>query len=324
MATYTINLNLEKPAANEFYNIEKFNANMDKIDAVTGPGNLENWGLMKLRTHSVGGKTVNYSGLAMTGDGLTVLASTDKGLYVNGSGQLMTAAATEEEIAKGEQAYKPLVPKTFKSYKDKLDLIQTEPDNTLIGTGTIFPTKYTLDDPTETEEGIPGQICLSMGGSGDEGLYRAFICTAAYADMSTGKTVYEWVHIEPQKEYDISNRYSTKPQKIGTWIDGTPVWRQAFEHTFTELDVEDITGGGYGINYFIDDNLKDNSEAFIINEIATFRRAKTPCKIDDFIVSVAEDTIKISKDAISKDDDGNIESGIYGYIDFVTAESNIK
>ena len=33
MATETTNLHLEKPAENEFYDVKKFNANWDKIDA---------------------------------------------------------------------------------------------------------------------------------------------------------------------------------------------------------------------------------------------------------------------------------------------------
>lgn len=35
MATYTPNLGLKKPASDDFYNIEDFNANFDKIDEFT-------------------------------------------------------------------------------------------------------------------------------------------------------------------------------------------------------------------------------------------------------------------------------------------------
>lgn len=34
-------------------------------------------------------------------------------------------------------------------------------------------------------------------------------------------------------------KFSTIPQKIGEWIDGTPVWKVAFQKEFDEIDRED-------------------------------------------------------------------------------------
>lgn len=38
---------------------------------------------------------------------------------------------------------------------------------------------------------------------------------------------------------DSSMNYSTEPQQIGTWIDGSPVYRVAFEHTLEEISKQD-------------------------------------------------------------------------------------
>ena len=59
--------------------------------------------------------------------------------------------------------------------------------------------------------------------------------------------------------------YSTTPVRIGTWIDGTPVWRKAFDTTLTELDISD---GVWGLTGFVGN--RPGLKAIINSYVFTF------------------------------------------------------
>lgn len=118
--------------------------------------------------------------------------------------------------------------------------------------------------------------------------------------------------------------YSEKPMRIGTWIDGTPVWRQAFQHKFTADEISDIkTNNVYALNNLL--SVTNPGFVYIINHSATFGMfIDTPCVIDDIILSPTNtlDEVAIKYSWFS----GNSSAipGIYGYIDFVAPTAYIR
>ena len=115
--------------------------------------------------------------------------------------------------------------------------------------------------------------------------------------------------------------YSTTPQRIGTWIDGTPVWRLAFDAEVAADATDEIT-----IKYAVDDdnvrvllckvwltiaydgataNNVDTTELDQINATTYYNPASAP------------GTLEIIK--------GNAtpQNRVYGYIEYATPESNL-
>lgn len=110
-------------------------------------------------------------------------------------------------------------------------------------------------------------------------------------------------------------KYSTTPIKIGEWIDGTPIWRIAFEKNFTE---ENLNAKSVGVGELI--SVKNANNAFTADyHISLFLGG--PCIIDD---------VTLQLNACNIDFNGatgatlSTEDGVYGWIEFVTPESNLN
>lgn len=113
--------------------------------------------------------------------------------------------------------------------------------------------------------------------------------------------------------------YSTTPQRIGTWVDGTPVWRKAFDTTLTELDISD---GVWGLPQLISGSGQRTKLKAIINSyVFTYPnndyysaiRMKeeedgTCCRADSFCILT------------SRSKAGDI---VRGYVDFVADEQDV-
>lgn len=113
--------------------------------------------------------------------------------------------------------------------------------------------------------------------------------------------------------------YSTTPVRIGTWIDGTPVWRKAFDTTLTELDISD---GVWGLPQLISGSGQRTKLKAIINSyVFTYPnndyysaiRMKeeedgTCCRADSFCILT------------SRSKAGDI---VRGYVDFVAEEDDV-
>lgn len=119
-------------------------------------------------------------------------------------------------------------------------------------------------------------------------------------------------------------RYDETPQEIGTWINGTPVWRQAFNHTFTEQDIKDIeTDKSIYIGNIM--NVKDALLTYIINaSVVLAQDTEYPCIIDDRILTMEQGGSASVEKSMWSSNPGAYNPGIYGYIEFVTAADNIK
>lgn len=114
--------------------------------------------------------------------------------------------------------------------------------------------------------------------------------------------------------------YSTTPVRIGTWVDGTPVWRKAFDTTLTELDISD---GVWGLPQLISGSgqrtkLKAIINSYVLtypnNDYYSAIRMKeeedgTCCRADSFCILT------------SRSKAGDI---VRGYVDFVAEEDNVK
>lgn len=112
---------------------------------------------------------------------------------------------------------------------------------------------------------------------------------------------------EPPK---TGSEYSSTPVKIGTWIDGKPIWRVGFNIT------EALTPGEL---FSFNIPVKSSSDVAIINSFAMLRHDADFC---DYI-----DDRKLNQDAGNTwvlPDNLYDATGVYGYIEFATSETNIK
>lgn len=114
----------------------------------------------------------------------------------------------------------------------------------------------------------------------------------------------------------ISGYYST-PQIVGTWIDGTPIWRIAFKRALTQAE---INANSVSLNDLIS---QDTNNCFVINSQACIYLSY-PCAVDDIACgqltsgSFALDTYKPSGVTLAAGNDG-----IYGFVDYVTTASYV-
>ena len=120
--------------------------------------------------------------------------------------------------------------------------------------------------------------------------------------------------------------YNETPQRIGTWINGTPIWRMAFKYKFDEIDIKDIENDNqfYIVN-FIAEKL-NTPNGIILNYMVTLAMdIDSPSFIDDITLAIDGTfggAVKIDKSMWSGNSSAN--PGIYGYIEFVTPADNIK
>lgn len=121
-------------------------------------------------------------------------------------------------------------------------------------------------------------------------------------------------------------RYDETPQEIGTWINGTPIWRMAFKYKFDEIDIKDIENDNqfYIVN-FVAEKL-NTPNGIILNYMVTLAiDIDSPSFIDDITLAIDGTfggAVKIDKSMWSGNSSAN--PGIYGYIEFVTPADNIK
>ena len=175
-----------------------------------------------------------------------------------------------------------------------------------------------------------GQAALIKynGGAGAESGIGAFDLVAAFPGseqteqwdtaaeqlsvfLTVGETPKYVTLKEIEEVIESSRNYSSTPQEIGEWTDGTPIWRYSFNKTLSAS--EKNTG-----ECFISLPVADENKAFVINafgQLATM----TPCMIDDAVCTY-KGYATFSFTLVT----GAPYDMIYGYIEFVTPASNIK
>lgn len=113
--------------------------------------------------------------------------------------------------------------------------------------------------------------------------------------------------------------YSTTPVQVGTWIDGTPIWRKAFDTTLTELNISD---GVWNLGGLVKSaaNLKAIINSYVYTQIK-----------NDYATDIRlreEDTGSTSRPACNPRNfvlPSNSEAGdiVRGYVDFVAEEDDV-
>lgn len=303
MAEFTENLGLEKPEITDKYDIEKFNSNSDKIDKAVGD----------LQTRAAAEEHKNRSVL----DGITSTA-------VSNWNSAVSAKHTHSN----------------KSALDKILDDDTDDKNAQGGILLVEPLRVTgtsyLSDVECTEVFVEKRICLKEEGSADYS--KAAITAEKVQNWDKCITDDNFNSKNPTKGYnsldDLATdtadafeavqaltRYDETPQEIGAWINGKPVWRQAFHHKFTADEISDIKNDGYWQlwNYI---SIKDVNKVFVLNHSATMTPFEdNPCVIDDYPLTPSDSGLTV---AINPDWFINDTPGIYGYIEFVTPADNIK
>ena len=118
------------------------------------------------------------------------------------------------------------------------------------------------------------------------------------------------------------NKFSTSPAQIGTWIDGTPVWRRAYDITFSSLDRQHVAEDGYiSLGYFME-LVSSQDNAFILECNMQIKMGSSPDMVDDvYMLNDREGSLSYYlPSGLDADDIG----GVYGYIIFVTPENNLR
>lgn len=123
----------------------------------------------------------------------------------------------------------------------------------------------------------------------------------------------DWKFIKPNEMI----KYDTVPQKIGTWIDGTPVWRAVFTESFENFVSSDVyltvfppvTNPNYG---------------FVVNAFVVAQQYETPCSADDIVLRPHNEDGLYGCNFFVPDYISSSFKGYYGYVDFVCPEKYVN
>lgn len=304
----TTNLGLKKPAETEFYDVNDFNENADKIDAAVsqletaiaaramGVYNEGFIGGLNAALLSTGGAAVGAGAKANKGlaggknasaaEGAAIgsEASASHGVAAGRHAMTLHGAALGDGAKTVDEEGNPITavqlgagtnsdPNTFQVFSyQMMDANGHIPPERL---NDAFVEKRVVDiyQPDTDTEGELGSLYYAknqlISGPGAPEVVADFVkiyfCTAInYDQTEDGSATYTWatprwegVKLGADDIYDGSitsakadfTRYSTTPVQIGEWIDGSPVYRQAFQQEFD----------GYSVQVFLqnaDDRLK--------------------------------------------------------------------
>ncbi|MGM9937144.1 MAG: hypothetical protein ACI38A_07345 [Candidatus Ornithomonoglobus sp.] len=190
-------------------------------------------------------------------------------------------------------------------------------------------TKFYVSDsaPTYTTAGNIGDIAAVKTDSETDPYNPIYMCLGKVSKivLADGRTLggtglYKWINIsEPMSAVAQLQQYSTIPQRIGTWIDGTPIWRQAIPPVKIEspgvihvADYLSVNGDADVIilksDVFVQNNMSDcDSEATADTETYELKCENRLIHIKSIDDSVYSDHPQMW----------------YGVVEFVSPESNI-
>ncbi|MCH5212271.1 MAG: hypothetical protein J1G06_04585 [Oscillospiraceae bacterium] len=160
-----------------------------------------------------------------------------------------------------------------------------------------------------------------------DGAGQIGINPATTAEAAAGTEAYKPITPETLKaELDRRNTYSKTPVRIGTWADGTPVWRKAFVVEYKNLQDKDaVKIQDIGLDFEV------NCYTFGLSQCCTVKTGNNTEYFGDVVPAFATRNIDPSYLFNIKELNSSIQQMLeskggtfYGYIDFVTAESNIK
>lgn len=320
----------------------------------------EQAGIIKLKKGSAG----NYSGLVVEGDGsVHVYTKESTGTKRSGDGSITVVAATNEEIDAKQQKYKPIVPATLeyavqsvtdaefdstsinpiqnKTVSSKISNINSKIEQLREAYSLYVLSDYTLDYAVENNlshlyvSNKPDRVPLEchifmpdrdvdaiflLGGDGE-----TEIATIEYAFKSNFAYIIRFDTTGSEVVFEVQRPhiYSTTPQRVGTWVDGTPIWRFAFDITFTS-DEEDMFREERA--FYPSYPVKDANDIWVVNECVMLKPlGGSPCIIDDVALNRSMGGWYLPADFGSlPPKDESRPMGVIGWIEFVTAEDNLK
>lgn len=127
--------------------------------------------------------------------------------------------------------------------------------------------------------------------------------------------------------------FSKTITRIGTWLNGTPVWRYTFDGFWSDfnIDAEEIAliiEDGY-LNYHhtgITRYYENENHVFMLNGSIWSKSSKNTggCIIDDYMLIPIFGRMEWQWPSSWTTSIINLKDGLYGYIDFVTPHDNIK
>lgn len=248
--------------------------------------------------------STNNSGLLIGSKGeLAVNVSPDGrfGLTRDGAGQIKTVSASLDEAKTGEEAYKPMTPSIMSDYFDWKIIV--ERNMWKLG-DTVLEDKInnTLQSRTAAHNVEHSQL------------------------LSTLTSAYQSADANLKKELKKPIQYSDVPVQTGVWVDGTPMWKVAFQIT----PVSEITNKNpaaenwsidvvYDILYklnivkdanaviYIDDRIRfQNNDEYVYNFFAGGLKPSTYCGYYGFNA-----------------DEVDYATHFYGWVEFGTSMDNL-
>ena len=295
-------------------------AKLDQKVNKTEYASTTNAGVIKL---AASGGGTNNSGLVVFEDGsAAVNVRPDRGIKRDGAGQIGTNPATQAEVNDGTDEYKPITPKTLKAVMDTLPEFEAtgfEEFGKEYKGGSMRYLYNTLSYEPETDHLY---------------IYNDKLADSSLQPDGTVGTEVGWVELafkhdvtavaEDTAQLKKMSSYSATPVQVGTWVDGTPIWRAAIPMTSME---------SLGI---------DTSSTWMLKVVPLLVQlgliyTEDVIYIDDRIVFQNEaryDFESFSVDVKSQHNagiyvgDGTDENDrtthIYGWVEFAAPESNIQ
>ncbi len=190
-------------------------------------------------------------------------------------------------------------------------------------------------DITNTDVAVFPQFDSVISSSNDGDYYEI---TGATSTLKSGHTYLVTATAQPYKqdtnwypgeltviadvtvEKGVANsdiNYSTTPQRVGTWIDGTPIWRAAINYELSDVDLENIQESNG--EHLLRLPVNDNNQVALINEFVV-QGLESMCIVDDQRCKYTASGIWMIPDVT------NIANAnwLHGWVEFATAEENLN
>lgn len=360
----TTNLGLKKPAETEFYDVNDFNENADKIDAAVsqletaiaaramGVYNEGFIGGLNAALLSTGGAAVGAGAKASKGlaggknasatEGAAIgsEASASHGVAAGRHAKTLHGAALGDGAKTVDEEGNPITavqlgegtnsdPNTFQVFSyQMMDADGHIPPERL---NDAFVEKRVVDlfEPdTDTEGELGSLYCVMSHLYSDPGVPeivadfgKIYFCTAIhYGRTEDGSATYTWSTprwegtkldtddlrngcITPEKT--TFAKYSETPVQIGTWIDGSPVYRQAFQQEFD----------GYSVQVFLQ-NADNDLKVVVLSARCNLKNSLNDTYIwTDYAIGGGGSTSAYIEFAGSSKPSGATTA--YGYVDYI-------
>lgn len=296
------------------------------------------YGLVKPHTKTQQGEIINYSGILFDNGEIAVSLKADGGLSKDGLGQIYIKTKQEGGI-KSDSDGIYITDKSINQFNlsdslmniinnnkmftvNKLieaaqwELINLNKDDViLVYNDTHF--EYTASNPIITVQGhkiyMDDDMILDP--------YKTTMLKVTAVGTSSGiyNAYLSVIHTFVTND-DLYQSYSDTPIKIGTWIDGTPIWRWAFDVSKNEISGFEPSDKAVNIvELNIDDVVNNVQNIFVINAFCAAQNNTGKNAVDDQVGHLN------NMSAFEFDTNfAPTHTGFYGWIEFATVESNIK